>query len=375
MNIGLISPYDYAYPGGVNTHISNLAVTLAKMGHHVRILAPCSSEKALPTDTDIVPLGKTIPYPSNGSVARLTVSLWLMPKIKRILEEDHFDILHFHEPLFPSLPWMVLPLSHSINVATFHAYYRRSIGYTIWKPLLKRFYNRLHGKIAVSEPARKFVSRYFPGEYRVIPHGINMDHFGADVDPIPEYRDGRLNFLFVSRLEGRKGVKYLLEAYRMAKKECPASRLILVGPGERSRREYARWVRAVKLEDVIFTGRVSYADLPRYYHTADVFCIPAVGQESFGLVLLEAMAAGKPILATNIEGYAAVVSDKTDGILVRPRDARSLADAMIALANDKSLREEMGSKGRQKAQAHSWQSITQKTFDYYAELTEGRVAG
>jgi phosphatidyl-myo-inositol alpha-mannosyltransferase len=375
MNIGFISPYDYAYPGGVNTHISNLAMTLAKMGHQVRILAPCSSKKSLPPNEDIIPLGKTIPYPSNGSVARLTISWWLMPKIRRILEEDHFDILHFHEPLFPSLPWMVLPLSHSLNVATFHAYYRRSFGYTFWKPLLKRFYNRLDGKIAVSEPARKFVSRYFPGEYRVIPHGIDLHHFGADVDPIPEFRDGRLNFLFVSRLEGRKGVKYLLEAYRMAKKECPASRLILVGPGERSRREYARWVRAVKLEDVVFTGRVSFADLPNYYHTADVFCIPAVGQESFGLVLLEAMAAGKPILATNIEGYASVVSDKVDGLLVKPRDSRALADAMIALANDKSLREEMGFKGKQKANAHSWQAITQRTFDYYTELMKGKVAG
>ena len=204
MNIGLVSPYDYAYPGGVNTHISNLAMTLATMGHHVRILAPCSSKKALPTNADIIPLGKTIPYPSNGSVARLTLSLWLMPKIRGILEREDFEILHFHEPLFPSLPWMVLPLSHSVNVGTFHAYYRRSIGYSMWKPLLKRFYGKLEGKIAVSEPAKKFVSRYFPGEYRVIPHGIDLEHFYTEAEPLPQYRDGRLNILFVSRLEERK---------------------------------------------------------------------------------------------------------------------------------------------------------------------------
>jgi len=210
MNIGLVSPYDYAYPGGVNTHISNLAMTMAGMGHRVKILAPCSNNKALPRTTPIIPLGKTIPYPSNGSVARLTLSLWLIPKIKGILEEERFDILHFHEPLFPSLPWMVLPYSRSVNVATFHAYYRRSAGYTMWKPLLMRFYRKLDGKIAVSEPARKFVSRYFPGDYRVIPHGVDLERFATKTAPIEQFHDGKLNILFVSRLEKRKGAKYLL---------------------------------------------------------------------------------------------------------------------------------------------------------------------
>jgi len=270
---------------------------------------------------------------------------------------------------------MVLPLSHSLNVGTFHAYYRRSIGYSMWKPLLRRFYNKLHGRIAVSEPAHKFVSRYFPGEYRVIPHGIDLEHFYTEVDPMPQYSDGRLNILFVSRLEERKGVRYLLNAYKLAKKECPPSRLILVGPGERSRREYARWVRAVKLEDVVFTGHVSYADLPRYYHTADIFCMPAVGQESFGLVLLEAMAAGKPIIATNIEGYASVVSNSVEGLLVKPRDSRALADTMITMANDRILRQEMGSRGKEKAKAHSWPIITQRTVDFYEELAGRKTAG
>lgn len=157
MNIAQVSPYDYAYPGGVNTHISHLALHLARMGHEVKILAPCSNKKNLPRAQDVVPLGKTIPFPSNGSVARFTLSWWLLPKVKSILDEGKFDIMHFHEPLFPSLPWMVLPQSHSINVATFHAYYKRSLGYWLWRPLLKRFYNRLDAKIAVSEAAMKFV--------------------------------------------------------------------------------------------------------------------------------------------------------------------------------------------------------------------------
>jgi len=367
MNIGLVSPYDYTYPGGVNTHISNLAMTMAGMGHRVKILAPCSDKSALPRTTPIIPLGRTIPYPSNGSVARLTLSLWLMPKVKAIIEEEKFEILHFHEPLFPSLPWMVLPYSHSVNVATFHAYYRRSAGYRLGKPLLMRFYNKLDGRIAVSEPARKFVSRYFPGDYRVIPHGVDLERFSPKVAPIDKYNDGKLNILFVSRLEKRKGAKYLLQAYRKAKNDCPPSRLILVGPGDKAQREYERWVRAVKLEDVVFTGHVPYADLPRYYHTADIFSIPAVGQESFGIVLLEAMAAGKPIVATNIEGYASVVNSGVEGILVKPKDEQSLASALVSLANDKNLREQMGAKGRAKAEALSWPKIAQRTLDFYQE--------
>jgi phosphatidylinositol alpha-mannosyltransferase len=371
MNIALVSPYDYAYPGGVNTHISNLGLHLAKMGHQVKILAPCSNKKALSSSQAVIPLGKTIPYPSNGSVARLTLSWWLMPKVKSILDEERFDILHFHEPLFPSLPWIVLPLSHSINVATFHAYYKRSIGYWFCRPIVRRFYNRLHGKIAVSEPAKRFISRYFPGDYRVIPHGVDVEHFSAEVPPIKDFCDGKLNILFVSRLEERKGIRYLLKAFRIVKAGFPQSRLIVVGPGNGSR--YKDWVNAVKLKDVAFVGYASYASLPRYYRTADIFCAPAVGQESFGIVLLEAMAAGKPIVASNIDGYANVVTHEVEGLLVPPKNEKALAQSLLSLLKDETLRQKMGSKGRSKAEAHSWESIAQRNMDYYLELFGAKV--
>lgn len=370
MKIGFVSPYDYAYPGGVNSHISSLAMSMAEAGHHVKILAPCSNKKALPSSQEIVPLGKPIPYPSNGSVARLTLSWWLVPKIKTILEEESFDILHFHEPLFPSLPWMVLPSSRSINVATFHAYYKRSLGYWFWKPLCNWYYHKLDGKIAVSEPAMRFVSRYFPGEYRIIPHGVDVNRFSAEVSPIEEFCDGKLNILFVSRLEGRKGIRYLLKAFRIVKAEIPQARLIIVGPGNKSR--YKDWVKAVKLKDVVFVGYTSYADLPRYYRTADVFSIPAVGRESFGIVLLEAMAAGKPIVATDIDGYANVMTHGVDGLLVPPKDVKTLAHALTSLLKDEALRHQLGSNGRRKVEGLTWESITSKTLDYYQELLEAR---
>ena len=366
MNIALVSPYDYAYPGGVNTHISSLALALAKMGHQVKILAPCSNKKALPRPHVIIPLGKTIPYPSNGSVARLTISWWLLPKVKSILDKEKFDIIHFHEPLFPSLPWMVLPMSRSVNVATFHAYYKRSFGYWFWKPLCRRFYNRLDGKIAVSEPAMRFVSRYFPGDYRIIPHGVDVERFSAEVPPIEDFCDGKLNILFVSRLDERKGVRYLLKAYKMVKEEIPESRLVVVGPG--NERRYKDWVQAVKLKDVVFAGYISYADLPRYYRTADIFCIPAVGRESFGIVLLEAMAAGRAIVASDIDGYANVLTDGVDGVLVPPKDTGTLAQTLVSLLNDPARRQQMGSQGRSKVEGLTWEAIAARTMDYYLEI-------
>jgi phosphatidylinositol alpha-mannosyltransferase len=370
MKVAFVSPYDYAYPGGVNSHISNLALQMAKMGHQVKILAPCSDKKTLPTSHDVVPLGTTIPYPSNGSVARLTFSWWLMPKIKSILEKENFDIIHFHEPLFPSLPWMVLPSSRSINVATFHAYYKRSLGYWMWRPICRWFYNKMDGKIAVSEPAKEFVSRYFPGEYRIIPHGVDVDRFSAEVPPVEEFCDGKLNILFVSRLEARKGIGSLLKAFRTVKGDVPQSRLIIVGPGDKY--QYEKWVEEEKLEDVVFVGYSPYADLPRYYRTADIFCIPAVGRESFGLVLLEAMAASKPIVASDIDGYANVITHGVDGLLVPPRDVKMLAHGLVSLLNDEALRRRMGSSGRRKVEGLRWEGIAQRTLDYYQELLEAR---
>ncbi len=371
MNIAQVSPYDYAYPGGVNTHISHLALQLARMGHHVKILAPCSNKKALPTTEAIIPLGKTIPWKSNGSVARITISLWLLPKVKSTLEEGNFDIMHFHEPLFPSLPWIVLPQSHSTNIATFHAYYRRSIGYWFWKPLCTWYYNKIDSKIAVSEAAMGFVSRYFPGDYHIIPHGIDLERFSSEVPPIEDLCDGKLNILFVSRLEKRKGITYLLKAYEKAKEEIPQSRLIVVGPGNKSR--YQNWVNMMNLKDVVFTGHVSHSDLPRYYRTADVFCIPATGQESFGIVLLEAMAAGKPIVASNIPGYASVLTHGVEGLLVPPKDEDALAHALLSLLKDQDLRQQMGSEGRSKAEKHSWESIAQRTMDFYMESLNSKT--
>ncbi len=367
MKIALVSPYDYAYPGGVTVHISYLARHFGQDGHKVKILAPCSNSKAITTDIEVVPFGKSFPIPSGGSMARMNLSLWLLPNLRNILKKEEFDIIHVHEPSTPLLPWAVLYFSQTTNVGTFHAYHGNPRGYRWGRFLLKGIFDRLQGRIAVSQPAKEFIARYFPASYRIIPNGVDLGHF-CHADLIEEFSDGKLNILFVGRLERRKGLDYLLRAYEMVKAELPQSRLIVVGPGTRLRRVYEREVKEKGLKDVVFAGWVSYPDLPQYYHTADVVCAPSTGHESFGIVLLEAMAAAKPIVASNIEGYAAVVSQGSEALLVPPRNQEALAQALILLLRDKELCQQMGARGRAKVEQYSWERVAQQVMDYYLEL-------
>ncbi len=220
----------------------------------------------------------------------------------------------------------------------------------------------------MSELAMDCISKHFPGYYDIIPNGIDLEHFSPEVSPIDKFRDGKLNILFVGRLEKRKGLNYLLKAYKQVKQEIPNSRLIAVGPGTRLRRKYEKQVKQSGLEDVFFVGYVSYDELPRYYKTADVFCAPAIGWESFGIILLEAMAIGKPIIASNVEGYACLVTHGVEGWLVPPRDDKALAQALIPLLRDESLRQKMGAKGRLKAREYAWEHIAQRVSDYYVRV-------
>jgi phosphatidylinositol alpha-mannosyltransferase len=370
VKIALVSPYDFAHPGGVIHHISYLERCFTRMGHEVKVIAPAS--RAVPDFGDrFIPIGRPRPIPSSGSIARVTISLNLAPKIREVLEREKFDIIHFHEPLMPMLCTTILRLSKTANVGTFHASYGKP-GYNFGRPIgkwfLRRWFHNLDGKIAVSKPAVEYARSNFPGFYNIIPNGVDVEHFSTEVAPIEKFKDGKPNILFVSRLEKRKGLIYLLQAFKQVKEEIPDCRLIVVGPGTRLRRGYEKYVAGNGLKDVVFVGMVSYDELPRYYQTADVFCAPAIGSESFGLILLEAMAMGKPVVASSIEGYASVVSHGADGLLVPPADKDQLAQALVALLDDEALRREMGAKGRIKALEHSWERIARRVFAYYVRI-------
>lgn len=368
MKIGLVSPYDSAYPGGVSLHIGQLARQFLSRGHEVRIIAPCSQPITGELKKFVIPLGTPIPVPSGGSIARITLSIRLSAPVKRILAEEDFDVVHIHEPLTPMLPVTFLRNADCLIVGTFHAYHSKPRGYGIAKPILSHWVKRIHGRIAVSEAAKKFVGRHFPGEYTIIPNGIDTERFCPTKKPIDHLNDGKFNILFVGRLEKRKGLGYLLKAYNLLKREHPEIRLIIVGPGERLLKKYKQTIQENDIKDVVFAGYVPYDDLPRYYCSSHVFCAPATGEESFGIVLLEAMACGKPVVATNIEGYAGLITNGKEGILVPPKDEKSLRDALSTFLADRSLLTATGERGRITAEDYKWDRVASKILDYYNEL-------
>ena len=191
----------------------------------------------------------------------------------------------------------------------------------------------------------QFVSSYFPGYYNIITNGIDLDHFHPEVEPLPEFNDGKFNILFVGRFEKRKGLRYLVRAFARLKEEMPNTRLIIVGPDGGLRAGYEKSVKRAGLQDVVFAGFVSYDELPRYYRSAHIFCSPATGQESQGIVLLEALACGTPVVASNIEGFASVITHGEEGMLVTPKDEEKLALSLVHLLADAGLREAMSQRG------------------------------
>jgi len=366
VKIALVSPYDFPYPGGVTSHILHLEEQFTRLGHAVTILAPSSRDETELPAGRVVKLGSVVPVPANGSVARITLSLRLSGRVKRLLNQEQFDVIHLHEPFMPALPITVLRHSATVNVATFHSSWDSRVARLYGNPLLRRFNRRLHARIAVSPRARDFVCAHFDGQFEVIPNGIAVDEFGDDVAPFPHLRDGRLNILFVGRLEERKGFRYLLRAYARLKRHLPETRLIVVGAYEaKAKRRYEAFVGSVGIDDVLFAGPASAEELPRYYRSCDVFCAPSVGSESQGIVLLEAMASGRPIVASDIAGYRSVMTDGREGLFVPPRDVDALAAALGRLLRGHDLRARMGAAGAERARQYSWPTVAARVLEVY----------
>jgi phosphatidylinositol alpha-mannosyltransferase len=369
VKIALVSPYDWAVSGGVNNHIRHLAEQFVERGHDVHIIAP-GKKKAAPGVCPITIIGRPIPLRVSGSVARITLSLRTAGQVRRVLEENDFDIVHVHEPFMPQLPIQFLRYSEAVNVGTWHAARESNFIYVYGRRLIKRWMTKLDGKIAVSAAAVKHVEKYFPGYYNIIPNGVDVEHFAKDVPKLPEFDDGKRSVLFVGRPEKRKGLRYLIRAFVRVQREMPETRLIIVGAGGFAR--YERAVRNAKLQNVRFRSNVPFDELPRYHHTAHVFCAPATGFESQGIVLLEAMAAGLPIVASNIDGYAGVLTHGVEGLLVPPEDPQALADALLELLRDPERCAQMAERGRERSHQYSWDRVAQQVLSYYERLMRER---
>lgn len=377
MKIGLVSPYDWSYPGGVRDHVLHLASEFRAMGHDVRILAPASGPKRKIQEKHVYKMGGwTTPIPANGSVARVAAfDPALTLRLRRVLRFENFDILHVHEPLVPGLSLAAIRASRTITVGTFHASSEFSptstfnLAYASTVPFLRPLLRRhIHGRIAVSSATYKFITHYFPeGNYRIIPNGVSLERLNQNIDPWPDLMDGKQNILFLGRFEKRKGAKYLLRAIPAIREKHPNTRFIFVGEG-RLRPGFQRFVERRGWHNVLFTGYVSDEDKWRYLASTQVFCAPAIGGESLGIVLLEAMAAGVPIVASNISGYATVINHNVDGLLAAPRSSEDLAATLGKMLLSEPLRQRFIQAGQQKAQIYAWPHVATQVLDYYNEL-------
>jgi len=368
MKIGLVCPYSLFSPGGVREHVLALSKEFKSRGHLAKIMAPKTKAVKNP---EFILLGRSTQCPSaTGSWGRIS-ACFENKEVEEILSREKFDIIHFHEPLAPFLSWQILLSSQAINIATFHSSWEDEKSLIanfqfLIRPFAEMFEARLNGLIAVSEVAKKCWQKFFKKEMVIIPNGINLGRFSPQIKPFAKYRDGKINILFIGRLEKRKGIIYLLRAFaKMKRKDV---RLILVGSGPR-RIEAEILVRSHHLENVEFVGRVSDAALPRYYATADVCCFPSIGGESFGIVLLEAMASGKPVACFANPGYREVLkSYPFKKALVKIGDVEGLARVLGILSEKVDLRKKLSHWGLKEVKKYSWKKVNQQILDCYQKI-------
>lgn len=361
-HVALVSPYDFAANGGVTEHVRQLAKHLRQRDIDITIIAPASAPDV--DEPGLLSLGPVTPVPINGSVARTTISPVVLENVASLLTRKRFDVIHLHEPFAPMLPLSVLNASPSPNVGTFHASGKRSVGYAASRKLLRWLAQRLAVRVAVSEEAAGFVRRYVGGEYTIIPNGVDTARFNPSVAPVAAWSDGRPNVLFVGRFdEPRKGFAVLLEAWPEVQQAYPAARLLVVGRGEPE--PFQKRAAELGCRDVHFVGSVAAAELPSYYTAATLFCAPSTGQESFGIVLVEAMSSGTPVVASDIGGYRQVLHHRREGLLVPPKHSNALAAAVVNLLTDTTLQREMSRSGRDTAQQYAWSSVSERVLQVY----------
>ena len=373
LRISLVSQSYLPYHGGITEHVWHLSAELAARGHRVAILTgrplrPRPSADPDPPGVAVVRVGRTVRVPSNGARACVTCAWRGRPEdaLRRVLGGDP-DIVHIQSPLEPCLPLWALRNLGGLKVGTFHtAGERPHWGYRTCAPLLAAFARRLDHRIAVSATAARYVARHFPGDYEIIPNGIDPVRFA----PTGEERkaDGRLGLLYVGRLDPRKGLPTLLDALEGL---APRAHLTIVGTGPAGRTLRSR-VRARSLP-VTFRGALSRSELPACYRAADIFVAPSTDGESFGISLLEALASGRPVVAADIAGYRETLGQTRAGLLYPPGDAATLRRTLRELAGDPERRAAMGRTGRRVAQCYGWDHVTDRIEGVYQALLAEQV--
>ncbi len=363
MKIGLISSHSFINPGGVKNHILGLYSHLKGMGHDCKIIVPRRSKKE-DYGKDIIFLGRS--WQLNTAGTQGDFCLVSRHKVRAVFDQEKFDVLHFHNFILPYSSIM-LGCSSALNIVTVHANLEaiplvKSMPFLI-DGLAGRYIPKMDGALGVAE----FNLNTFKGfdlPKAIIPNGISLEKFNPGNKKIEQFMDGKINILFVGRIEERKGLSYLLHSYKEIKKIRPDIRLIIVGEGVLEE-ECKEFCRSNSLEDVHFEGGKN--DVSSYYTTCDIFCSPAIYGESFGIVLLEAMASGKPVVCYGNIGYRRVLEGtKGENLMVEPKNQSGLTEKLLSLIENKSLREEMGRWGIEEARKYSWDVVAKQVLDFYS---------
>ena len=358
LRIGMISPYSLTVPGGVQAQVLGLARELRRLGHEARVLGPCDGP---PPESFVTPLGNSLPLAANGSIAPLAPDPPASLRTLRALRDEHFDVLHIHEPLVPGPAMTALVVHTSPTVATFHAA-GTSASYRLLRPALSRMIERLDRKVVVSKDALALAQSHLGGEYEVLFNGVEIDQIRA-IEPVARIgRDGRPIVFFCGRHEDRKGLHVLVDAVI----GCDLDATVWVGSDGPD--TPALMELTAGDERFEWLGRISDADKFARLQTADVFCAPSLGGESFGVVLIEAMAAGTTVVASSLDGYRNVATDGEDAILVPPGDPVALgAGLQRAFARDDHI-ERLRRAGLERADTFAMTRLAEEYLRIYREL-------
>jgi phosphatidylinositol alpha-mannosyltransferase len=367
VKIAVVTQPYYPQNGGVSESVHHSACELRKRGHEVHVITS-RFRTAGSSGDHVLRIGRNVLLPHLGALANVNAGLSLRRDMRSIYARNDYDVVHVHEPMSPTLPLVAIEEApeHVALVGTYHASSERGIAYRLGQRFLERFNRRIDARVAVSHAARRFASRYFDEEYRVIPNGVDPQRFHPRVPPLAEHASDRPTILFVGRFYPRKGVPILLRALPRIVSAVPDVRLLVVGGGI-----LEPWYRLLALRapcEVTFLGELPRAKIPAAYRTADVFVAPSTGSESFGIVHLEAMASGTPIVASDIEGYREILDAGREALLFKNRDPESLAGAVVRVLTDRGLARSMGASGRRKAERYSWTDIAGRLEDLYLEL-------
>ena len=359
LRIALVTEFYYPHLGGICEHVHFFAREARRLGHHVDIIT--SQLKGATEEPHVIRIGKSQPIYFNGSQARITIGMSLRKKMRDVLRRGSYDVVHVHSPLNPSLPLLAVDEADCPVVGTFHTYFDRSYLYGIARPFLQRRLDSLAAAIAVSHSTTVALNRYFEANWTIVPNGIDLEMFNPHAPPPPGIRRDVPVILFLGRFDPRNGLTTLIESFKKVRGKQREAQLVVVGDGP-LRKHYYR--AAGGDPDITFVGSV-LDSRPSYYAHSAMYACPTT-KASFGITLLESMACETPVVCSDILGFRDVVKHEREALMFHCGDRDALADGLVRLLDDETLRARLGKAGRQEAQVYGWPSVTDAVLDIYA---------